>query len=471
MSLPTPLPFETEGAFTLRAMLDEQAKERYPDRGTRWKWANEVWKAKGQGSTALATAGRRVPAVNSPAVGSVFSSTTLAMSAKLRHGKARRRIVKADITHISLVKRGANQLPVIYKSEEQQAHFSPLAKSMNEDGEIAACVWLPSNRTCSGTWHPPRSLSRWRTGSRPRTTSATWISNTTARTCPRTKPRLWSRSSSRRTIPRFDGMKDYSGNPVDVTGGWGVVMKVEDEALRAAYRHGEWNGVSMYGGAIVKAASEGQPNDGGVDMDASEVQAMIDSSNEKLMKSMQGMFTTALVTNKYDADTLQKSGVTSEDTADQIETKVRLWKAENKTPEKNGEEEVELNKSKAPVFDGDPTDATAVEEFEYKVKKHEILSKMDPSKPESVREASDAIADLEVPESISKSEGNMDPEKKNLEERLKKSQSRSSQNTTDGVNTQVEEEVKDGLAIGKLAKSMLGGPAIQSVATSATGTA
>ena len=51
---------------------------------------------------------------------------------------------------------------------------------------------------------------------------------------------------------RFAAMKDYSGRPVDATGGWGVVIKVDDPDLRRLYREGHWNGVSMFGPAIVE---------------------------------------------------------------------------------------------------------------------------------------------------------------------------------------------------------------------------
>jgi hypothetical protein len=41
--------------------------------------------------------------------------------------------------------------------------------------------------------------------------------------------------------------KDRAGSKVDVTGGWAVVIKIENEELRKKYRTGEWDGVSMAG--------------------------------------------------------------------------------------------------------------------------------------------------------------------------------------------------------------------------------
>jgi len=47
---------------------------------------------------------------------------------------------------------------------------------------------------------------------------------------------------------RFSGiLNNASGQPVDSTGGWGLVIRVPDPDLAAKYRSGEWDGVSMYG--------------------------------------------------------------------------------------------------------------------------------------------------------------------------------------------------------------------------------
>src|SRR5262245_37886818 len=53
-----------------------------------------------------------------------------------------RRIKKARVTAIALVKRGANALPVLYKADEG-AEFSTLTKWNDEQGEILSVVYAP----------------------------------------------------------------------------------------------------------------------------------------------------------------------------------------------------------------------------------------------------------------------------------------------------------------------------------------
>jgi len=48
---------------------------------------------------------------------------------------------------------------------------------------------------------------------------------------------------------RFQGWKDYDGKEVDVSGGWGIVVKIDDPDLRKSYREDGWNGVSLAGHA------------------------------------------------------------------------------------------------------------------------------------------------------------------------------------------------------------------------------
>jgi hypothetical protein len=56
--------------------------------------------------------------------------------------------------------------------------------------------------------------------------------------------------------PRFEGATDVSGAPVDPVGAWGVVLKLDDEALKTLYREGHWSGLSMGGAAVREPADE-----------------------------------------------------------------------------------------------------------------------------------------------------------------------------------------------------------------------
>ena len=48
---------------------------------------------------------------------------------------------------------------------------------------------------------------------------------------------------------RFD-TTDYDGKPIDPTGWWGVVMKIEDPKLQERCENGEIDGISMYGAEV-----------------------------------------------------------------------------------------------------------------------------------------------------------------------------------------------------------------------------
>lgn len=51
--------------------------------------------------------------------------------------------------------------------------------------------------------------------------------------------------------PRYRDLTDYEGHPVDATGAWAVVVKIQDKDLLALYRDpNSWNGVSIFGEAV-----------------------------------------------------------------------------------------------------------------------------------------------------------------------------------------------------------------------------
>ena len=63
-----------------------------------------------------------------------------------------RRIKHATISFISLVPRGANQLPVLYKSEDQTAKFDCIVKDdrFAEEGLLTAIVYAPETVDSQG---------------------------------------------------------------------------------------------------------------------------------------------------------------------------------------------------------------------------------------------------------------------------------------------------------------------------------
>jgi hypothetical protein len=172
--------------------------------------------------------------------------------------KARRRILKGMIDYISLCPAGANEICTIYKSEdgEQEVHLSQLCKDMTEQGEIIAVVYAPEMVDDQGDVASAAVIKDFahdfmRRGGQidikhneiPMSKDDVFIAETTI---------------VQKGDPRFANMTDYEGNSVDVTGGWGVVIKVLSESLRKDYRSGEWSGVSMGGGMYYEKAAAGE---------------------------------------------------------------------------------------------------------------------------------------------------------------------------------------------------------------------
>lgn len=165
-----------------------------------------------------------------------------------------RRIKKAKINFISLVPKGANKMPVIYKSEDDTVEIRTLIKSDIDNGEITAVVYAPELRDSQGDIASAEVIREM----------AHEFSKNGKGIDIRHNGEVLSKEDAyvaesyiiKDGDPDFADMTDYEGNPVDVTGGWAAVIKVENSELRQAYRDGEWNGVSMGGTAEVEAEKE-----------------------------------------------------------------------------------------------------------------------------------------------------------------------------------------------------------------------
>lgn len=210
-----------------------------------------------------------------------------------------RRIKSARIKFISLVPRGANQLPVLYKSEDQTAQFDCIVKDdrFAEHGELTAIVYVPERVDSQGDVASAEVIKQM-AHDYVREMGAVDVRHNT-QALPREKVTVVESFIIQKGDVRFSDLKDYSGRPVDATGGWGVVIKVDDGELRRLYREGHWNGVSMFGPAIVEpisksagsfadalaerlAAGRNTNNTEGTDMDIKELEAALAKSNDAL---------------------------------------------------------------------------------------------------------------------------------------------------------------------------------------------
>lgn len=205
-----------------------------------------------------------------------------------------RRIKRAKIHTVALCKRGANRLPGIYKTEKpNQFVFETLVvKNDNILGEglLTSVVYAPEsvdsqNDIASADVIKDMAHGFFREGGK---------INLEHDGNPVSKDDAYPAESFviQKGDPRFANAKDRDGNPIDVTGGWGMVIKLENKDLRQKYASGEWDGVSMEGtgefeadtskteefvDALAKRLGLNSPTEE-TDMDPKEIKKMIDEA-------------------------------------------------------------------------------------------------------------------------------------------------------------------------------------------------
>lgn len=283
-----------------------------------------------------------------------------------------RRIQKMKVKYLSLCPRGANRLTTIYKSDEKEFDTQLLVKGMNDAGELTAIVYAPELRDAHGDIASAEVIKEAMYQAAKDGFQIDVRHNNKA--LDKSKAFVAQSFIVQKDDERFEDMTDYDGNPVDVTGSWGVVLKIDDEGLRAKYRSGEWQGVSLQGPALVvqeksdKPASSDAPSDNGeIDMKPEELTAALTKSNEGLVKSITEGVATAMT------GVLTKAGLIKEAPADD----------KNKSPEK-----------KAPQFKGPITKGT-LRKHSLELRKTSLLNDIDWTDADAVTKAEDEIADIE----------------------------------------------------------------------------
>ena len=174
--------------------------------------------------------------------------------AKKKDKKVKRRILKAKISHLSLCPRGMNQIQTMYKADDGVDHNISLAtivkEGMTEQGEILAVVYAPEMIDGEGDIASAAVIKEM---------AYDFSANGQGIDIRHNEQTLEVKDAYiaesfiiQKGDPRFANTKDYDGNEVDVTGGWGTVLKVNDEGLRKDYREGKWGGISMGGLMLAK---------------------------------------------------------------------------------------------------------------------------------------------------------------------------------------------------------------------------
>jgi|TARA_Y100000296_G_scaffold86150_1_gene124874 hypothetical protein len=307
-----------------------------------------------------------------------------------------RRIKKAKISFISLVPKGANKLPVIYK-EDGHYEFNTLIKQspdFEERGELTAVVYAPENVDSQGDIASAEVIKEM-AYSFSKSGEGVDIKHDN-KTLSKEKAFVAETFIIQKGDDRFSDMEDYSGNKVDVSDGWAVVIKIEDSELRTLFKDGEWNGVSMAGRAEVEEEKQESVTQvlkdifrsilpgtrkEEIDMDKKELQEVLGESNKSLAEEI------------VKALKPQEEKAPDVDLADPVSVQKHL-DSMKKTEEKDN----------TPIFKGDLTKEEDVKKHALALKIHALQKATDMSDPDAIMKLHESIKKLQEDFKVEKSE-------------------------------------------------------------------
>lgn len=324
--------------------------------------------------------------------------------------KPRRRIKKARITHISLCPKGMNRLPVLFKSDDEsgnlEVQFNTLIKANEEEGTITALVWPAEMPDAMGDVASAEVVKQMSYSFMREMASGNGGLDIrhNLETVDPADAYVAESFIVQKGDPRFSGMTNSDGQPVDAAGAWATVIKLDNEELRVQYRSGKWDGVSMYGQALVEPVAKSDDDiryaasrifDAMADRLASKVRnGDIEVDEQKLLD--------LLARNNASLATVIKENVDAA-VAPLTERLDKLEKADNGgTPPASGrtgdgptgEPETGV-KLVAPVLKAeDVGDPAKVAEYHDKLHKHKLASLVKWDDPESVANYQQELAKL-----------------------------------------------------------------------------
>ncbi len=300
---------------------------------------------------------------------------------KSNKNKRKRQILKAKIGFISLCPAGANTIRTMYKSDDgdKNIDLQVISKDMSEQGELVCCVYAPDMEDSQGDRASAAVIKDFaydfaknggnidiRHNEEALSTDDIFIAETLI---------------IQKGDERFEGMEDYDGNPVDVTDGWGVILKVEDDELRRLYRSGDWGGVSMGGMMQVRDTSD----ESNIEKILKTILAPLMklkkqensdmSLNDKDLKQVAEVVTKTLDARDEATKKKAEEVKVAKEKADKekaVETKTGLGMVEPMLKADPSEDDVAKHRKNLAIYElskkVDPKDSSALFEFETKAK-------------------------------------------------------------------------------------------------------
>lgn len=360
-----------------------------------------------------------------------------------------KRITRARISFLSLVPKGANRLPGLYKSDDDTLEWSPLYKvpdDFEEKGQLTALVYVPEHQDSHEHVASKEVIADM----------AHSFMEEGAKIDIRHNRKELKKDAAyiaesfivQKDDPRFIGLKDHLGKAVDATDGWGVVMQINDSELRKAYREGGWDGVSLYSYAGDYTLA---------------------NENDAVGKALEEFQRRLLKTEEIDMDSKELAELLKENNKSLVESLATILKKEpeGKKPEGKKPEEKPVEKG----YQGDPTDIDALVKYQQELEVSALKEKYDFSKPEEVKEY---IAKVEEIKKADNNDPQGDPEDEDkdlkeqiskLEKELKAGKKRSRTTTTkakgesrtiDGLSKEENEAFAAGLEIADISNKNRG---------------
>lgn len=339
----------------------------------------------------------------------------------------RRRIKKANVKFISLVPKGANMLPVLYKEADQGVEFRALSKLDEDRGELLAVVYAPEIRDSQGDIASAEVIKQMAYDAAKNGVEIDIRHD--GKPVGKDRAYIAEKFIVQKGDPRFADFKDYQGRPVDVTGGWAVVVKIEDPALRKLYREGAWNGVSLFGSAEVE-----------IEKSQADVDSLVDDLARRI-KERDMLTAEALkkILDERDAALLAKIAET-----------IKGSPAPTQAPEdvKKGDE-------------FDPLDVTAVEQRLAKLERERLAKEVDWNDPDSVRAYRDALkSGANLAETAEQKAARLEKEAADLKAKVAKLAKASNApvdaKAPETTLTKEEQEIQAGLEMARMANARRG---------------
>jgi len=338
-----------------------------------------------------------------------------------------KRIKKARIDFISLVPKGKNKTPILYKEDGTVEWETIIRKSpeFEDNGELTAVVYL-SEYPDTDEHVASKEVVKDMAYNFQKEGGQIDIRHDGK---PVNKDRAYVAENFiiQKGDPRFSNLRNYDGENIDAADSWGVVIKLEDPELRKLYRDDGWQGVSMAGPALLVDEAKEDTSKEEYSMKPEELEQVMEKSNTSLLSGLTNLVKEIFTFSKKEEPPKKEDPPAP--------------------PEKKPEEKEE---NPAPAFDGDPTKAEDVQKHEQALLKWKLEKEVDWSDPDSVRKHRETLKKAD-PKS-KEEEKEEDPElvsarkeKEELEARIAKMEKASTQPMSKGDETHGEKFFVEGL--------------------------